>query len=58
MANSTDWSVRDEWRSQGSVDTLSAQFVGRFKLLWTDAREMTMAACAIVERIDVIGHVG
>ena len=40
------------------MDALSAQFVGRFKLLWTDASEMSMAARPIVERLDVVGDVG
>ena len=50
--------IQLDWRSQSSVDTFSAQFVSRFKLLGTDASEMTVAARPIVERIDVVGHVG
>jgi len=32
--------------------------VSRFKLLWTDTAEMTVAGRSIVEAINVFGHVG
>ena len=51
-------SCNPEWSSQDLVDTLSAQFVSRLKLLGTDASEMTVTARLIVERIDVVGQVG
>jgi hypothetical protein len=40
------------------VDTLSARLVNRFELLGAHPAEMTVAARAIVERVDVGGHVG
>ena len=40
------------------METLSPRFVSRFELLGTHAAEMTVAAGSIVERIDVVGHVG
>src|SRR5437667_11419681 len=46
------------WSSQDSVETLSARLVSRFELLGTQPAEMTVAAHLIVERIDVVGHVG
>jgi hypothetical protein len=46
------------WRSQDSVDSLSPRLVNCLELLRTDAGQITMAARAIVERIDVVGHIG
>jgi len=46
------------WSSQDLVDTLSPPIVSRFKLLWTDTAEMTVAGRSIVEAINVFGHVG
>lgn len=40
------------------MDTLVPRFVGRFELLRAHAPQMAVAACAIVERHDVVGHVG
>jgi hypothetical protein len=45
------------WRSQDSVDTLSAWLVSRFELLRADAAQMAMTARAIGERIDVVTDV-
>lgn len=47
----------DRWSSQDSVDTLSPRLVSRFELLGAHAAEMTMATRAIVERLDIVGHV-
>jgi hypothetical protein len=47
-----------DWSSQDSVETLSAQCVNRFELLGTHATEMTVTARPIVERFDVVGHIG
>jgi hypothetical protein len=44
------------WRSQVSVDTMSA--VSSLELVGTDTADMAMATDSIVERIDVIRHVG
>jgi hypothetical protein len=46
-----------KWSSQDLVDTQSAWLVGRFTLLRAHATQVAIAACAIVERLDVVGHV-
>lgn len=46
----------DDWRSQTSVDTISA--VRSLELLGTDTADVAMTTGAIVERVDVIRHVG
>ena len=40
------------------METLPARFVGRFELLRTEPSEMAVASRAIVEGIDVVGHIG
>jgi hypothetical protein len=40
------------------VETLSARFVNRLELKWTQPTEMTVATRPIVEGTDVVGHVG
>jgi hypothetical protein len=45
------------WSSQDLVDTTSRTLVSSFKLLRTDTAEITVAACSIVEGIDVVGDV-
>jgi hypothetical protein len=32
--------------------------MGRFELLWTEPSEMAVTARSIVERIDVVSHIG
>ena len=46
------------WRSQGLVDSLSPRLVSGLELFRTDAGQITMTARAIVERLDVVGHIG
>ncbi len=46
------------WSSQDLVDTLSGSLVSRFKLLGAHTAEMGMTPRAIVERIDIVSHVG
>ena len=45
------------WSSQDLVDTSPDSEIDRFKRLRTDAAYVTVAACAIVERLDVIDDV-
>ena len=42
---------------QDSVETLSARFVSRLELRWTQPAEMTVASDSIVKGIDVVSHV-
>ena len=49
---------RTGWSSQDLVDTLSAWPVSRFELIGAHAAEITVATCLIVERLDVVGHIG
>jgi len=46
------------WSSQDSVETVSARFVSRLELVWTQPAEMTVPARPIVKAIDVVGQVG
>ena len=39
------------------METLPARFMSHLELLWAEPSEMTMASGAIVEGIDVIGHI-
>ncbi len=50
--------VRTRLEFPGFSGDLPARLVSRFKLLRTHTAQMTMAARAIVERVDIIGHVG
>ena len=47
-----------EWSSQDSVDSAAPWFLRRFKFLGTHSADATVAPRSIVERIDVVGHVG
>jgi hypothetical protein len=40
------------------VETAPLWSVSCFVLLGTEPTEMTMTACSIVERLDVVGHLG
>ena len=46
------------WSSQDSVDTRSPHFVSLFELFGAQASKMTVPAGSIVERHDVVGHIG
>jgi hypothetical protein len=46
-----------DWSSQDLVDTLPPSSRG-FKVLGTDATEVTVAPSRIVERFDVFGNIG
>jgi hypothetical protein len=46
------------WSSQDLVETLPAGFMSRFELLGTQPSEMAVTSRSIVERIDVVSHIG
>ena len=50
-------SCNPEWSSQDLVETLSKRLVSGLELLRTDAAEMAVAACRIVEAVDVVSNV-
>lgn len=45
----------DDWSSQDSVETSSAQHMSRFKLFGAHTAKMTVPTRSIVERVDVVG---
>lgn len=49
--------AQGKWTSQSLVGSPASHFVGRLELLRTHTSEMAVAAGAIVERHDVVGHV-
>ena len=55
-AHHKDHAICEQWSSQNLVGTPSVQLVSRFELLGTHIAEMTVAACPIVEDIDIVGH--
>ena len=46
------------WSSQDLVEAAPLWPMSCFELLGTEPTEMAMTACSIVERVDVVGHVG
>ena len=58
MTVDTNTPLSAYWRSQDSVDSLLPRLVSCLELPRTDAGKIAMAARAIVERIDVVGHIG
>ncbi len=57
VASSTGIAARTVWSSEDLVETFPAHLVSRFELFGARPSEMAMASGAIVERIDVVGHV-
>ena len=49
--------LKANWSSQDLVETLSAHFMSRFELLGANPTDVAMTSGAIVERLDVVGHV-
>ena len=50
--------TESRWSYQDLVETFSQPLMNRFKLLRADATKVTVATRRIVERIDVVSHIG